>query len=85
MSSPSIISIFNQFAGMEIKDPQRATCDIDLNLVLMETFATANGVGLRVLFPDLMMSDCQYIEDRVNATVRKGGDGKYRVISFNIG
>ncbi|MBI3441178.1 MAG: hypothetical protein HY052_05170 [Proteobacteria bacterium] len=79
-----ITRLFNKFAGKEVKDPKRVTTDIDLVLLGMAEVAKKNGLKLRVFFPG-MVGTMDYKANRVNANIKKGTDGKYRVSHFTAG
>lgn len=84
MPSPNITAVFNQFAGKTLLNPGRITADVDTVLMEMEDVAKANGVRLRVLFPDRMHT-MDYRTDRINAHVVENPNGTYTISSFNIG
>ena len=57
----------------------------DPTLAEMNQIASQNGLNLRVWWPGIM-GTMDYRTDRVNAHIKKGDDGKWRVAdNFNIG
>lgn len=89
-----IRSIFNKFAGREVemKTELREVCgykfyEHDLKnspdpvITEMETEAKKHGLSLRVMWEG-MGGTCDYDTSRVNATLKRGEDGKWRVSPF---
>jgi len=79
-----LTKLFNKFAGKEIP-VSFASNRRDPTLEEMENLAKANGLILRVWFPDTL-GTMDLRNDRINAYVNKEADGKYRVgNNFKIG
>ena len=89
--------IFNKFAGREVGVTEKVVKvagytfneaylkEPDPVIEEMETAAKANGLTLRVHLPG-QASTCDFWTNRVNASIVKGADGKWRVgSSFGIG
>jgi hypothetical protein len=77
-----ITSLFNKFAGKELRHPN--TYDIDPVQEEMAKIAKDNGLRLRVWFPG-SIGTCDYDLSRVNVHVNRDPDGKYRIKSFSRG
>ena len=84
MEPRNLNKIFGKFAGRELLDPKRMTCEEDPVIEEMQVEAAKNSLTLQVLFPNTG-SDCSFNPNRVNAVVEKGADGKYRVSTFDLG
>jgi hypothetical protein len=77
--------IFGKFAGQELRDPRRLTCDMDPVLMDMDAAARKNGLQLRFLFPGGGATD-DYNTKRVNAYAEKNPRGGWRVADkFDLG
>ncbi len=84
-NTPDLKKIFGKFAGKELKDPNRTTRDCDDVLDSMKAAAKKNGLHLRMWFPGTI-GTMELRLDRVNAHVKQGKDGKFRVSNrFEIG
>ena len=80
----NITHLFNKFAGMELRNPDRLTTDIDPVAAEMAQLAKDNGFKLRIKFPGKMFTQ-DFRTDRVNAHVVKGAKGKFIIQKFSIG
>ena len=90
--------IFNKFAGREVPMESKVVKvagytftehepknNPDPVLTALEKEATKNGLSLRVWWPGIA-GTCDYREDRVNAHIEQGHDGKWRVSPrFDLG
>jgi len=85
MAPKNVTELFNKFAGRELKDPGRVTCDIDSTLGEIEQVAKDNGLKLRIWFPGTV-GTMDYRTDRINVHVEKDAAGKFIVSDkFKIG
>jgi hypothetical protein len=85
MERKDITSLFNKFAGKELKDPNRLTTDIDNTFHEMQQIASNHGYKLRVFFPgDRGTTDAR--PDRVNVYVENNAEGRLIIQNrFKIG
>jgi len=91
-------SIFNKFAGREVEMESKVVkvsgytfVEHDLKnnpdpvITEMETEAKKHGLSLRVMW-DGMGGTCDYDTSRVNATIKRDDDGKWRIAPhFGLG
>lgn len=85
----NIIALFNQFTGKEVHIPEAREWDCTLvpdeTMIDMQQLANENGLQLRAVYPEDAPAK-QPCSNRLNAQIKKCGDGKYRVTNnFSIG
>ena len=88
MVSKNILDQFNKFAGKEVnvETTKGYTSLSSQNPVIDELKQAVKdaGLGLRLSFLGALQT-CDYDTNRLNSTIIKGLDGKYRLSTFSIG